>query len=187
MRALPLILCICIPVLAACDKDDSKTTESGGGSSSDGDGQTSGDTVSTAGTGTETGTSAAEPTSGSGPATCEVSLKPSDEEEVEDPDGCFTLTDEATCVAMKESGKCTPLFGTPVTCADDRWCAADPALRVFLGCRPFTICKPLDKTVCRDSPTGIESYWMAECVPEGFGLCDPPLQEWPSSAPPPCE
>ncbi|MDC0719179.1 hypothetical protein [Nannocystis bainbridge] len=174
------ILGICVQALLACDKGDGKTTDTASSASSTSttgdDGPTSGGTTEASASSTEAGSST------SGPMACELVVGPSDEFEVEDPDGCFAAADEAGCLAVES--QCTALYGVPMTCTDDTWCAPDGAASVYLGCRPFTICKLNAKAVCRKGPSGVEGFWTMTCTPEGFGLCAPNLQETEASAPP---
>ncbi|MCY1061606.1 hypothetical protein [Nannocystis sp. SCPEA4] len=166
--------------LPACtEKSNDSSTEATSSTSSTGATATSSSATSTSSSVTEAGTST------TGPLACALMVGPSDEPVVQDPDGCFAAADEAACLAVED--QCTALYGVPMTCTDDTWCAPDPAASVYLGCRPFTICKPNAKAICREGPGGVEGFWTWACTPEGFGHCRPKLQETVASAPPECE
>ncbi|MDC0667882.1 hypothetical protein [Nannocystis radixulma] len=169
--------------LPACtEKSNDSSTETTGSTSST---SSTGTTVTSSSV-TEAGTTVTEAsTSTTDPIACALMVGPSDEPEVPDPDGCFAAADEATCLAVDD--QCTALYGVPMTCTDDTWCAPDPAASVYLGCRPFTICKLNAKAICRAGPGGVEGFWTMTCTPEGFGLCQPKLQESGDSPPPGCD
>ncbi|MBZ5715765.1 hypothetical protein [Nannocystis pusilla] len=176
--------------LSACtEKSNDSGAETTGSTSSTGGPGTTGASTSVTGASTsvtEAGTSVTEAgSSTTGPTACALMVGPSDEPEVDDPDGCFAVADEAACLALDD--KCTALHGVPMLCTDDTWCAPDPAASVYLGCRPFTICKLNEKAVCREGAGGVEGFWTLTCTPEGFGHCQPKLQETEASAPPACE
>ncbi|MCY1004918.1 hypothetical protein OV079_04905 [Nannocystis pusilla] len=152
--------------------------------------KTAGDATETTSPGSTTG-DLPEPTTGSasesgasttGAEACVVVVGPSDEPPEADPDGCFAIADEAECVA---SDACTALFGVPAECADSQWCVPDREATVFLGCRPFTICKPFGKVVCVADELGTHAFYTTTCTPMGFGPCEPG-SEADGSEPPPC-
>ncbi|WAS90113.1 hypothetical protein [Nannocystis punicea] len=80
---------------------------------------------------------------------------------------------------------CVGLFGVPAECLGEQWCMPEPAVQVFLGCRPFTICKPNPRLVCTASDSGPRAFHTVGCTPIGFGPCEP-QPSLPDGTPPPC-
>lgn len=102
----------------------------------------------------------------------------------DDPDGCYAITDEAGCLAKPE--QCTTNRGYPATCTGEKqWClsAAEP---VFLGCRPFVICKEAELIVGREFEFEIEAFWSERCIPPGFGKVTPGVPDGGLGPPPAC-
>lgn len=181
----PGVLVIAVPLLlAACEtRSPGETTagdatETTGGTTSPG--STTGDSPApTSGPASESGAST------TGAEACALVVGPSDEPPVADPDGCFAVADEAGCAALGDA--CTALFGVPAECADSRWCVPDGEAAVYLGCRPFTICKPSGKIVCVAVNGGIDAFHTWGCTPMGFGRCEPGLDASSSEPPPVCD
>lgn len=103
------------------------------------------------------------------------------EGEEHDPDGCYTITDADACEALEQDATCLAIWGRAVECDEGALCS--DAKQVFLGCRPWAICKTRDLLVCKDDDAGAHAFWAQECLPAGFYPCEPE----PDLAPPsPC-
>lgn len=155
----------------------------------DGAQSTGGETESGATMTDPSGSTTGSAGSGGAPSTgaqaCDRMVAPTDETPEADPDGCFAVTDEAGCAAKGDA--CMALFGVPAACAASSWCLPDPDAAVFLGCRPFTICKRLDRVVCIAGEAMIHAFFTSGCTPAGFGPCEPGLDSQDSGPPPACE
>ena len=163
-------------MLAGCGPQSGEGT--GTGASSGGSTGSTTEDPTGAPTGGSTGSTGEDPT---GAGQCELAIGPLELPE-DSPQGCLGLTDEASCLA-EESG-CTANYGSPARC-DAGWCLTDPG-RVFLGCRPFEICKDATLMVCRMTDEGVEAFWSERCIPPGFGRCEPGLPVDMTSPPRPC-
>lgn len=177
--------CALVVVVAACGP----TTNTGESTATDATAEStaaSGDITSTGEPDSATGGDTTTPTStGPDSTVCALEVGPREPQEA-DPDGCYAVLNEAGCEAKEEQGMCTGLFGTPVSCSGDAICLAEAA--VYLGCRPFSICKMWPKLVCRTGPSGeLEVYYTTVCVPDGFGECDPQPAFDGETMPPRCE
>ncbi|MCY0994219.1 hypothetical protein OV203_44225 [Nannocystis sp. ILAH1] len=175
----PLLLGACV-TRAPGETTAGDATETTGGTTSPGSTTTgSPDPTSTSATATASGTTT------TGAEACVLVVGPSGEPPEADPDGCFAVADEAGCKAMGDA--CTALFGVPAECADSQWCVRDREASVFLGCRPFTICKLWGKVVCVADELGTHAFYTMSCTPMGFGLCEPGLDSDGSEPPPACD
>ncbi len=119
-------------------------------------------------------------------ASCMIEIGPAEQPE-SDPAGCYAVTDEAGCLAKADL--CVTNRGVPATCTanvDKQWClaASEP---VFLGCRPFTVCKDAELIVAREVEGEIEAFWSERCIPPGFGPATPSVPVDSSGPPPACE
>ncbi|WP_434426933.1 hypothetical protein [Nannocystis pusilla] len=172
----PLLLAACV-TRAPGETTAGDATETTGGTTSPG--STTGDLPEpTTGPASESGAST------TGPEACALVVGPSDEPPEADPDGCFAVADEAGCAAMGDA--CMALFGVPAECADSQWCVPDREATVFLGCRPFTICKPSRRIVCIVADGATNAFYTEACTPMGFGPCEPGLDMSSSEPPPAC-
>lgn len=87
---------------------------------------------------------------------------------------------------MAKAEQCTVNRGISASCrTENKWCL-DTADSVFLGCRPFVVCKEEEVMVCRAMDGEIQSYWVERCIPPGFGRCSPPLPADASGPPAAC-
>lgn len=176
----PLLLAACV-TRAPGETTAGDATEATGGTTSPGSTTTgSTDPMPTSTTASPSGT-----TTTTGAEACVLVVGPSDEPPVPDPDGCFAIADEAGCKAMGDA--CTALFGVPAQCDDSQWCVPDREATVFLGCRPFTICKLSGKVVCVADELGTHAFYTMSCTPMGFGRCEPGLDFDGSEPPSACD
>lgn len=154
MRPLTTVLCGALLVLCGCGTSADVQPTDGSSTSS----------LAETSTGMETG---------AGVDLCELELEPDSEALDPDPEGCYDIQDEPTCVAQTD--KCMGLYGVPASynCESSAWCIADPNSPTFLGCRPTTICKRRSKMVCTRTGSGVEAFWTDACVPKEFGECQP--------------
>ncbi|MFZ6177132.1 hypothetical protein ACOXH8_00265 [Nannocystis pusilla] len=173
----PLLLASCV-ARAPGETTAGDATEATGGTTSPG--STTGDLPSRT-----TGPASETVASTTGAEGCALVVGPSDEPPVADADGCFAVADEAGCTAMGDA--CTALFGVPAECDDSRWCVPDREALVFLGCRPFTICKRSRKIVCVVADGETNAFYTEGCTPMGFGRCEPGLDASSSEPPPACD
>jgi hypothetical protein len=90
----------------------------------------------------------------------------------------FAMTDlevecdaEITAEACEANQACTAVFGRGVQCLDMGACVTEPV--EFLGCVPFTICKPGTAIYCRELQGYLLTYasQQGDCTPFGMMSC----------------
>jgi hypothetical protein len=99
-------------------------------------------------------------------------------EEVEGAEVRIAMTDvetacdaELTAVACEAIQACTAVFGRAVQCPESGACATGTT--EFLGCVPFTICKPGTNIYCRETQDYLLTYasQQGDCTPFGMMAC----------------
>jgi hypothetical protein len=77
---------------------------------------------------------------------------------------------ELTAEGCAANPVCTAVFGRGIQCPDSGACATEPV--EFLGCVPFTVCKPGTAIYCREMQGYLLTYvsMQGDCTP--FGMMD---------------